>query len=82
MPDERSRFGRFGQPYQYHRPCLPHRSRPHKNCPGCATGALQQYRVVRRYRGDRVARDLSTSGWCDLWRLQAGDVSWPDSRRG
>jgi hypothetical protein len=81
MPDERSRFGRFGQPYQY-RPCAPHQGQPHEDCPGCATRLLRPYRVVRRYRGDRVARELSASGWCDLWRLQAGDVSWPGTSEG
>ena len=43
---------------------------------------LRPYRVVQRYRGDRVGHDLLDAVWSDLWRLRRGDVSWPDDRRG
>jgi hypothetical protein len=38
--------------------------------------------VVRRYRGDRLVKDIEQHGWCQLWRLKSGDVSWPESREG
>jgi hypothetical protein len=81
MPDERPRFGRFDQRDES-RPCAPHDSRQHENCPMCTSQGLRPYRVVRRYRGDRATRDFAPNGWCDLWRLQAGDVSWPSAREG
>ena len=78
MPGERPQFGRFDRRDE-------HTSRdrhPHDACPRCAEQVLRPYRVVKRYRGDQVARDLAPSGWCKLWRLQASDVSWPSSRQG
>jgi hypothetical protein len=81
MPDERPSFGRFHQRHEG-RPCAPRDSRPDERCPLCAAQLLRPYRVVRRYRGDREAQDFAPSGWCQLWRLQAGDVSWPRSREG
>jgi hypothetical protein len=81
MPDKRSQFGRFERRDES-RPCAPRGSRPHDSCPLCASQVLRPYRVVRRYRGDRVTRDFAPSGWRDLWCLQAGDVSWPTSREG
>jgi len=29
-----------------------------------------------------VVKDVELTGWCQLWRLQSGDVSWPESREG
>jgi hypothetical protein len=81
MPDHRSSFGRFPQRDDM-RPCAPHESRPLDGCPTCASQVLRPYRVVRRYRGDRLARDVATEGWCRLWRLRSGDISWPRSRNG
>jgi hypothetical protein len=81
MSDERPRFGRFPQRDDI-RPCPPHERRPHDGCPACAALLLRPYRVVRRYRGDRVAQDVEAGGWCQLWRLKSGDVSWPDARQG
>jgi hypothetical protein len=81
MPEERPRFGRFDQRDQPG-PCASGDRRPHDGCPVCASQVLRPYRVVRRYRGDQIARGLIPSGWCDLWRLQASDVSWPGSRQG
>jgi hypothetical protein len=43
---------------------------------------LRPYRVIQRYRGDRLDLDATLLEWSDLWRLRAGDVSWPDERRG
>jgi len=79
MSDERPRFGRFPQRDNI-RPCAPHESRPLDGCPVCASQMLRPYRVVRRYRGDRVAQDIEVGSWCRLWGLQTGDVSWPRSR--
>jgi hypothetical protein len=79
MPDERPRFGRLPRRDDI-RPCAPHESQPLEGCPLCASQLLRPYRVVRRYRGDRVVPDVGPSGWCRLWRLQAGDVSWPRAR--
>lgn len=81
MPEERPRFGRFDQRDES-RPCASPDRRPHDGCPQCAAQVLRPYRVVRRYRGDQVARELTPSDWCDLWSLRASDVSWPSSRRG
>ena len=81
MPDERPRFGRFPHRDDI-RPCAPHESQPHDGCPVCAAQLLRPYRVVRRYRGDRLVKDIEQHGWCQLWRLKSGDVSWPDSRDG
>jgi hypothetical protein len=80
MSDDRSRFGRFPQRDDI-RPCAPHESRPLDGCPVCASQMLRPYRVVRRYRGDRVAQDVEAGSWCRLWGLQTGDVSWPRSRK-
>ena len=80
MSDERPRFGRFPQRDNI-RSCAPHESRPHDGCPACVAKVLRPYRVVRRYRGDRAAQDVEAVGWCQLWRLKAGDVSWPDARQ-
>jgi hypothetical protein len=80
MPEERPRFGRFDQRDQP-QPCASPDRRPHDGCRLCAAQVLRPYRVVRRYRGDQVARELTPSGWCDLWRLQSSDVSWPSSRK-
>lgn len=81
MPEDRPRFGRFGQ-RDTPRSCASSDRGPHDGCPQCAEQLLRPYRVVRRYRGDQVARGLASSGWGDLWRLQASDVSWPSTRRG
>jgi hypothetical protein len=81
MPDNWPRFGRFDRRDEA-RPCTPGDSRSHDGCPQCAAQVLRPYRVVRRYRGDRQASGFTPIGWCDLWRLQAGDVSWPRSREG
>jgi hypothetical protein len=43
---------------------------------------LRPYRVIQRYRGDRVAQAPDALEWADLWRLRTGDVSWPNDRRG
>ena len=80
MPEEGPRFGRFDRRAEP-RPCASRDRRPHDGCPECAAQVLRPYRVVRRYRGDQVARELTPDGWCKLWRLQASDVSWPTSRR-
>lgn len=79
MSDERPGFGRFHQRDDI-RACAPHESRPLDGCPMCASQILRPYRVVRRYRGDRVAGDVGVGSWCRLWHLQAGDVSWPHTR--
>jgi hypothetical protein len=81
MPDERPRFGRYDQ-RQDALPCASRGARPHDGCAQCAERVLRPYRVVRRYRGDRVAQGLDPAKWCVLWQLQAGDVSWPGSREG
>jgi hypothetical protein len=81
MPEERPRFGRFDQHHQLGS-CVSGARRLEGNCPACAPRGLRPYRVVRRYRGDQIARDLGPSGWCNLWRLQTSDVSWPGSRQG
>lgn len=81
MPEDRPRFGRFGQrdtPLS----CTSRDRGPHDRCPQCTEQLLRPYRVVRRYRGDQVARGLGPDGWGDLWRLQSSDVSWPAARRG
>jgi hypothetical protein len=79
MSDERPGFGRFHQRDEI-RHCAPHERRPLDGCPMCASQIMRPYRVVRRYRGDRVAKDVEVGGWCRLWHLQAGDVSWPGAR--
>ena len=81
MPEERPRFGRFDR-RAGPQPCASPDQRPHDGCPKCAAQVLQPYRVVRRYRGDQVARGLNPGDWCELWDLQTGDASWPSSRRG
>ena len=43
---------------------------------------LRPYRVIQRYRGDRVGQVPDALEWAHLWKLRAGDVSWPDDRRG
>jgi hypothetical protein len=43
---------------------------------------LRPYRVVQRYRGDRVGWDDEYTEWSAFWTLRTGDVSWPDDRRG
>ncbi|MGE3268244.1 MAG: hypothetical protein AB7P40_05815 [Chloroflexota bacterium] len=79
MPEERAQFGRF-ENRDDGTPCAsPHR-RPHDRCSTCAARTLRPYRVVKRYRGDRAVGDFVAGQWCDLWRLQAGDVSWPHTR--
>jgi len=80
MPEERPHFGRFDRRDEP-RPCASRDRRPHDGCPACLAQLLRPYRVVRRYRGDQIARELTPSGWCKLWRLQASDVSWPRSRQ-
>ena len=42
---------------------------------------VRPYRVVQRYRGDRVGQDADVSEWSSLWTLRSGDVSWPGSRK-
>jgi hypothetical protein len=81
MPEERAHFGRFDRRDEP-RSCASPDRRPHDGCPQCTAQLLRPYRVVRRYRGDQVARGFALSDWCDLWRLQASDVSWPGSRQG
>lgn len=81
MPDNRPGFGRFPRRDDL-RACGPHEGRPLGGCPVCAAQVLRPYRVVRRYRGDRLAHDIGADGWCRLWPLQPGDVSWPRSRDG
>jgi hypothetical protein len=43
---------------------------------------LRPYRVVQRYRGDRVGWDDEYTEWANFWTLRSGDVSWPEDRRG
>ena len=81
MPEERPRFERFDRRDEY-RPCVSGTRRPHDGCARCASQVLRPYPVVRRYRGDTVARAFAPSDWCDLWSFQNGDVSWPDTRQG
>ena len=42
---------------------------------------VRPYRVVQRYRGDRVGWDDEYTEWSNFWTLRSGDVSWPDDRR-
>jgi hypothetical protein len=81
MPDERSRFGRFDQRNES-RSCKTEGHRPPHGCPACASRELGPFRAVKRYRGDQVVRAFTPADWCDVWQLQAGDISWPKSRRG
>ena len=87
MPDEPIHQGRFDQRDDSRsgtpRNRQPHGNRqPHDGCSSCVPRVLRPYRVVKRYRGDRQAIGFTPDGWCDLWRLQPGDVSWPDAREG
>lgn len=81
MPEERPQSGRFDQ-RDDPMPCASADRRPHDGCSKCAAKVLRPYRVVKRYRGDRVAVDFVQSHWCEVWRLQVGDVSWPNAREG
>lgn len=62
--------------------CSPSDRRLHEGCAACATKTLRPYRAVKRYRGDRQVGRVSWENWCELWRLQPGDVSWPNGRDG
>jgi hypothetical protein len=44
------------------------------------TRPVRAYRVVERYRGDRLGHDADVGEWDSLWTLRTGDVSWPASR--
>jgi hypothetical protein len=81
MPDEQPRVGRF-DPHNDARACGTEGHRPILTCPACGTGGLRPFRVVKRYRGDEIVPRFAAADWCDVWQLQAGDVSWPNSRRG
>lgn len=81
MPDEWPRFGRFGRRDEFPS-CGTEGHRPEDGCRRCASRALRPFRVVRRYRGDKQAAAFVTADWCDVWQIQAGDMSWPNSRRG
>ena len=81
MPDEQPRIGRSDQSRD-DAACLPERHRPLATCPACWPGALRPYRVVKRYRDDTAVHGFVAADWCDVWQLQAGDVSWPNGRRG
>jgi hypothetical protein len=80
MPEERPRFGRYDQRDESG-PCAASGRHAHNGCPRCAAQLLRPYRVVKRYRGDRAARDLTPSDWCKLWSMRTSDVSWPGFRR-
>lgn len=81
MPDEPIHLGRFDQ-RDDSRSGTPRNRQPHDGCASCMPKLLRPYRVVKRYRGDRQAAGFTAADWCDLWRLQPGDVSWPDAREG
>jgi hypothetical protein len=79
MPDEPIHLGRFDQRDES-RSCTRRNHRPHDGCSVCLPRLLRPYRVVKRYRGDRQPVAFRPAEWCDVWRLQAGDVGWPDTR--
>lgn len=81
MPDEQPGVRRPDQRDAY-RPCGAGAHRPPSACSRCLPRGLRPFRVVKRYRGDRVLRGFVASEWCAVWRLQAGDVGWPNDRRG
>jgi len=81
MPEERPRFGRFDQ-RDLPGSCASGDRGRHAGCPACLAQIVRPYRVVRRYRGDRIPHDLTQGTWCELWKLRPGDVDWPDSRDG
>jgi len=45
------------------------------------TRPVRAYRVIERYRGDRIGRAADLAEWNGLWTMRTGDVSWPGSRR-
>jgi hypothetical protein len=81
MPDEPIHLGRSDQRDESHTG-TPRERTPHDGCSACAPKLLRPYRVVKRYRGDRQPVAFKAAEWCDLWRLQTGDVSWPPAREG
>ena len=81
MPDEPIHLGRFDQ-RDDSRTDAPGGRQPHDGCSACMPKLLRPYRVVKRYRGDRQATAFTETEWCDLWRLQIDDVSWPPAREG
>ena len=81
MPDEPIHLGRFDQRDDSRTDASGGRQ-PHDGCSACMPKLLRPYRVVKRYRGDRQAAAFTETEWCDLWRLQIDDVSWPPAREG
>lgn len=81
MPEDGPQFRRFERRDDA-RSCASRGRQGHDGCPRCAAQVLRPYRTVRRYRADKPMTEFDQARWCDLWRLQPGDVSWPDTRRG
>jgi len=81
MADEQPRSGRFDQ-HNEAGTCGADSHRPQSTCPRCVARTIQPFRVVKRYRGDQVARAFVAVEWCDVGQMQTGDVSWPNGRRG
>jgi hypothetical protein len=81
MADEHHRPGRCAQ-HNEARSCGTDTHRPQSTCPQCIPRTVRPFRAVKRYRGDQVVRAFVAAEWCDVWHVQAGDVSWPHGRRG
>jgi hypothetical protein len=81
MPDDRSRAGRPERRDDAVPPSTASNWLAQNGLFRYVVRPVRAYRVVDRYRGDRVGRAADLGEWGGLWTLRTGDVSWPASRR-
>jgi hypothetical protein len=79
MPDDRSHAGRPDR--RDDSPSSSSNWQAHEGIFRCLARPVRPYRVIERYRGDRLGRDAYVGGWDGLWTLRTGDVSWPGGRQ-
>jgi len=87
--DDASSGRRFGRPGDSRLPdgCplpdgYPEHERGPRQSPASLAESLRPYRIVQRYRGDRIGQSVVVGDWADLWPLRSGDISWPKDRLG